>query len=632
MGRLDTLLALNSAHEASGWRHVDASDVVRALTKACGISPGFGLPREVRGSVLLRALASCKLIPSDAPRAVLISALVVEANVPVPTGDAPIVTERAVFSTNRLVSAVCLLCGGSVDDKIGLCFAACDVDAIKRLSQHQAKGFFAEDAVAVAYAAAYDVIGDSADLQWAIAVWERKLRRFFGGRPGLQSRGDVAMNEEEFKRLASQALDSMSREAVEEAVKDKDLLDDEVFEDAPEQFQSSHRREPSIVESLAMLLKGGEHSRQPSKDEEVDAANRGDRHRRNNSSISANSGETPGLLNLLNNLNSGIKAQHERRRTGSWDDSDIHARHARKPSDGAGGSPLRIVSPQPGGSTVKSPGGKPKSALRKSRSANQLSPVESPVGSTASKRLDYGVETAEEGNQEDAAKRSSGEAGTSVTNETGAFASKPRPRPLKVDFDRSVEDNGGSNRGDKGEGKGKMSKEEMRRAELKAALAAAQEDTELALEGQEDEDNTFESAVAFVQEVGIRMFLYNIVKMLVVIAVIAADACACVWTMFHFGIVIGLSVVMCINVALALLFGFFVIRFNNRTTGQMHMEYGQHMMRGITDLVNNNALKEVSDSLTAMSRITANQANNGQFRDDSVRGGRQSKRTYSDAV
>ena len=365
MGRLDTLLALNSAHEASGWRHIDARDVVRALTKACGISPGFGLPREVRGSVLLRALASCKLIPSDAPRAVLISALVVEANVPVPTGDAPIVTERAVFSTNRLVSAVCLLCGGSVDDKIGLCFAACDVDAIKRLSQHQAKGFFAEDAVAVAYAAAYDVIGDSADLQWAIAVWERKLRRFFGGRPGLQSRGDVAMNEEEFKRLASQALDSMSREAVEEAVKDKDLLDDEVFEDAPEQFQSSHRREPSIVESLAMLLKGGEHSRQPSKDEEVDAANRGDRHRRNNSSISANSGETPGLLNLLNNLNSGIKAQHERRRTGSWDDSDIHARHARKPSDGAGGSPLRIASPQPGGSTVKSPG-----VSRRARCAN----------------------------------------------------------------------------------------------------------------------------------------------------------------------------------------------------------------------------------------------------------------------
>jgi hypothetical protein len=64
----------------------------------------------------------------------------------------------------------------------------------------------------------------------------------------------------------------------------------------------------------------------------------------------------------------------------------------------------------------------------------------------------------------------------------------------------------------------------------------------------------------------------------------------------------------------------------------MHMEYGQHMMRGMTELVNNNALKEVSDSLTAMSRISANQENNGKFRDDSVRGGKQSRRTYSDAV
>ena len=287
---------------------------------------------------------------------------------------------------------------------------------------------------------------------------------------------------------------------------------------------------------------------------------------------------------------------------------------------------------------MKTPEGMPKSALRKSNSAHQLSPVESPDGSTASKRLDYGLEDSKDVNREEAAVRRSGEVGTSVAQDNGGLASKPRPRPLKVDFDQSVQDNGGSNpgdrrrRGDEGDGKGKMTKEEMRRAELKAALAAAQEDTEIALEGQEDVDNTFDSAVAFVQEVGIRMFLYNIVKMLVVIAVIAADACACVWTMFHFGIVIGLSVVMCINVALALLFGFFVIRYNNRATGQMHMEYGQHMMRGMTELVNNNALKEVSDSLTAMSRISTNQGDNGKFRDDSVRGGKQSRRTYSDAV
>ena len=55
-------------------------------------------------------------------------------------------------------------------------------------------------------------------------------------------------------------------------------------------------------------------------------------------------------------------------------------------------------------------------------------------------------------------------------------------------------------------------------------------------------DIRFESAVAFIQEIGVRMFLYNIVKMLIVISIVAADASVCVWTMFHFGIVTGLSV------------------------------------------------------------------------------------------
>ena len=112
--------------------------------------------------------------------------------------------------------------------------------------------------------------------------------------------------------------------------------------------------------------------------------------------------------------------------------------------------------------------------------------------------MDYGLEDSKDANREEAAVRRSGEVGTSVAQDNGGLASKPRPRPLKVDFDQSVEDNGGSNpgdrrrRGDEGDGKGKMTKEEMRRAELKAALAAAQEDTEIALEGQEDVDNTFD--------------------------------------------------------------------------------------------------------------------------------------------
>ena len=97
--------------------------------------------------------------------------------------------------------------------------------------------------------------------------------------------------------------------------------------------------------------------------------------------------------------------------------------------------------------------------------------------------------------------------------------------------------------------------EDRRRAELREALAAAKSETEQAEDDQDQDDTQFESAVAFVQEVGVRMFLYNIVKMLIIIALMAADASICVWTMFHFGIVTGLSVVMVINVGLALIFG-----------------------------------------------------------------------------
>ena len=122
----------------------------------------------------------------------------------------------------------------------------------------------------------------------------------------------------------------------------------------------------------------------------------------------------------------------------------------------------------------------------------------------------------------------------------------------------------------------------------------------MAGEEQEEEDATFESAIAFAQEVGVRMFLYNIVKMLLIIAVIAADASVCVWTMFHFGIVIGLSLVMVINVGLAILFGFFVLRYTKRERGMMHMEYGQHMMKNVTDMFDQNNVKSLGESLAAL--------------------------------
>ena len=96
------------------------------------------------------------------------------------------------------------------------------------------------------------------------------------------------------------------------------------------------------------------------------------------------------------------------------------------------------------------------------------------------------------------------------------------------------------------------------------------------------------------------MFLYNIVKMLLVIAVVAADASICVWTMFHFGIVVGLSLVMVINFGLAGLFGFFVLRYSKRERGMMHMEYGQHMFKGVTDVLDKNNLTGLGEQLATL--------------------------------
>ena len=140
------------------------------------------------------------------------------------------------------------------------------------------------------------------------------------------------------------------------------------------------------------------------------------------------------------------------------------------------------------------------------------------------------------------------------------------------------------------------------------AVASARDETYKAEGDQTEQGAEFESAIAFAQEVGIRMFMYNIVKMLLVIALIAADASICVWTMFHFGIVVGLSVVMVINVGLALLFGFFVLRYTARERGMMHMEYGQHAFKNMTDLFDQNNVKSLGESL-AMVQNTMQEGN-----------------------
>ena len=134
----------------------------------------------------------------------------------------------------------------------------------------------------------------------------------------------------------------------------------------------------------------------------------------------------------------------------------------------------------------------------------------------------------------------------------------------------------------------------------------------------------------FVHEVGVRMFMYNIVKMLIVIAIVAADASVCVWVMFHFGIVTGLSVVMVINIALACIVGYFVYKYSDRSKGKMHMEYGQHLVKGFSDTINSSALASTANQLAVISKqMDAAERNVEERRNELARAGSSLERATS---
>ena len=63
-----------------------------------------------------------------------------------------------------------------------------------------------------------------------------------------------------------------------------------------------------------------------------------------------------------------------------------------------------------------------------------------------------------------------------------------------------------------------------------------------------------------------------------------------------------------INVGLALLFGFFVLRYTERERGMMHMEYGQHAFKNMTDMFDQNNVKSLGESL-AMVQHTLQEGN-----------------------
>jgi len=61
MPRLDTLLVVHTVHTQSRWRHVSCRDAYAALVKAADLGRGRRLLPEIRGSLVLSALAQCGL-------------------------------------------------------------------------------------------------------------------------------------------------------------------------------------------------------------------------------------------------------------------------------------------------------------------------------------------------------------------------------------------------------------------------------------------------------------------------------------------------------------------------------------------------------------------------------------------
>ena len=144
-----------------------------------------------------------------------------------------------------------------------------------------------------------------------------------------------------------------------------------------------------------------------------------------------------------------------------------------------------------------------------------------------------------------------------------------------------------------------MTEAQKRRRDLKSELLESEQefiDVEKQQEGF-SEDTSWKRLVAFFREVTIRLFLYNVVKMLLIIALLAGDAALCMFVVNNFGVVSGLGVVVTINLGFAGIFTYSMLKFQRREKGLRNMEFGQnwvrqtdHILHGNNAVVNN-ALK-----------------------------------------
>ena len=633
MSRLDTLLALHDAHSSSPWRDVHTRDAMRHLEAAAGSSSDVPLPTELPGDVVLRFLAAANLDASRVSRSALASVIVDSGG----SRGLPSLTPSSRVSTSALVLFLCALCDGSFEAKLDACFSAADVDRIGRLSEAQTVSLFDANAALVVSALASSANpGAPVDAEWIGTAWREATRRRFRDEPTRP------LDRERFGALAARAVDAVSVAAMDESAArssgasahqglDLEMSDfesaDESGNEGGHDLKESSNAFAEVLANLGLAPAAAEkkgHRRDASGGSGKGGQDRAGslpgtatrhRHRRAQSSFGGK-GDKAGGESVLWNMFASITSGYEKARSKTvGNEAELHA---------AGGAPAGSGSPPRERSTA-SPGrgafgsSVPRaSKLRRVASASDRvdkmaemasrlenaegsgafgTPIprtprtapgtpERAIATTAKKSAKKGVVGGSE------PKASEGDAVT-ASRSPSRVPSRPAPASDETDVEAGVVPESSSQTP-------KSSKSELRREELRAALADAKEESAMAGEEQEEEDATFESAIAFAQEVGVRMFLYNIVKMLLIIAVIAADASVCVWTMFHFGIVIGLSLVMVINFALAILFGFFVLRYTKREKGMMHMEYGQHMMKGMTNLIDKNALTSLGEQLAAL--------------------------------
>ena len=142
-----------------------------------------------------------------------------------------------------------------------------------------------------------------------------------------------------------------------------------------------------------------------------------------------------------------------------------------------------------------------------------------------------------------------------------------------------------------------MSDEDWEHAKLASEVENAKRETNNAEVRQIQQESHWAGVVGFVKEVVIRIFLFNTVRLLLTIALLGGDAALCVYVIGYFGTVAGLGFVVIINVAISLLFIWFIVSFNKRERGQDNMQFGANLIQNIQDLAKTKA--QLEGGLTA---------------------------------